>query len=74
MKKIIKYRIINVVCCVGSVQIHIEKKKVGVLPIQIVKSNVSSVGPSSEGNMTERKARVGAQREHRVKTEHERRE
>ena len=25
-------------------------KKVGVLPIRIAKSNVSSVGPSSEGN------------------------
>ena len=28
--------------------IKIIKEKVGVLPIQIVKSNVSSVGPSSE--------------------------
>ena len=26
-------------------------KKVGVLPIQIVKSNVSSIGPSSERNI-----------------------
>ena len=26
-------------------------KKVGVLPIRIVKSDVSSVGPSSEGNI-----------------------
>ena len=39
---------INVVCCIGSVQIQIEYKKVGVLPIRIVKSNVSSVCPSSE--------------------------
>ena len=38
---------INVVCCVGSVQIQIkiEKGKVGVLPIRIVKSNVLSVDP-----------------------------
>ena len=36
---------INVVCCVGSVEISKSKyKKVGVLPIRIVKSNVSSVG------------------------------
>ena len=27
-----------------------EYKKVGVLPIRIIKSNVSSVGPSSERN------------------------
>ena len=43
--------IINVVCCVGRVKIKIEiYKKVGVLPIRIVWSNVSSVGPSSERN------------------------
>ena len=52
MRKIIKYRI-NVVCCVGSVQIYKSKyKKVGVLPTRIVKSNVSSVGPSSERNVS----------------------
>ena len=40
---------INIVCCVCSVQIQIEIK-VGVLPIWIVKFNVSSVGRSSERN------------------------
>ena len=41
--------IINVVCCVGRVEIYKPKyKKVGVLPIRIVKFNVSSIGPSSE--------------------------
>ena len=37
-------------CCVGSVEIVYKSKykKVGVLPIWIVKSNVSSVDPSSE--------------------------
>ena len=44
---------INVVCCIGTVEIQIYKskyKKVGVLPIWIVKFNVSSVGRSSERN------------------------
>ena len=36
---------LNVVSCVGSVQIEIDIEK-GVLSIQIVKSNVSSVYPS----------------------------
>ena len=40
-------------CCVGSVRIQIEIKKVGVLSIWIVKSNVLSVGASSERNMDE---------------------
>ena len=48
-------RIINVVCCVGRVELYKSKyKTVGVLPIRIVKSNVSSValrqrGTSSKG-------------------------
>ena len=37
-------RIINVVCCVSRVELYKSKyKKVGVLPIRVVKSNVSSV-------------------------------
>ena len=44
-------RVINVVCCVGRVELYKSKyKTVGVLPIRIVKSNVFSVGPSSERN------------------------
>ena len=43
--------LINVVCCVGRVDGYKSKyEKVGVLPIRIVYSNVSSVGPSSERN------------------------
>ena len=38
---------INLVCCV---RYKSKYKKVGVLPIGTVKSNVSSVGPSSEKN------------------------
>ena len=46
------YVCINVVCCVGSVEIQIavKYKIVGVLPIRIVYSNASSIGPSSERN------------------------
>ena len=40
-------------CCVGSVRIQIEIEKVGVLSIWIVKSNVLSVGASSERNLDE---------------------
>ena len=44
---------INVACCVDRVEIEIREiyKKVGVLPIRIVKFNVSSIGPSSERNI-----------------------
>ena len=42
-------------CCVGSAfrdtKSKTKKKKVNVLPIRKMKSNVSSVGPSSERNM-----------------------
>lgn len=38
---------INVVCC-GVGRVELKYEKVGVLRIQIVKSNVSSVGYSSE--------------------------
>ena len=34
----------------ANTKIYSKYKKVGVLPIRIVKSNVSSVGPSSEKN------------------------
>ena len=47
------FKEINVVYCVGRVEIQIVKskyKKVGVLAIRIVWSNVSSIGPSSERN------------------------
>ena len=43
------FLVINAVCCAWVVFRYKSKyKKVGVLPIRIVKSNVSSVGPSSE--------------------------
>ena len=41
---------INVVCCVGRVEIHIEIQKNDVLPISKAKSNVLRLSPSSEKN------------------------
>ena len=42
---------LNAVCCVKAEWRYKSKyEKVGVLPMRIVKSNVSSVGPSSERN------------------------
>ena len=52
---------INVVCCVGRVEIQIEilkGHKVGVLPIRIVKSNVSSVGLSLRRRANARNVRL----------------
>ena len=37
--------------CSCTAEVQIEIQKVGVLPIRIIKSNVSSVGHSSERNM-----------------------
>ena len=42
---------INEVCCVGRAEI-----KVGVLPIRIAQSNVSSIGPSSEKKKKKKKS------------------